>query len=344
MMTARGHQVFTYCVEGSKTASTEDVICVDKKTYDKCYGGYDYRSEFFRYDVNDDVYLEYARRAIFEIRQRAQPNDFILPFWGAGNRQICDAIPQLTTVEPGIGYARGHWSKYKIFESYAIMHAWYGLEGVERCRMDNYATVIPNYFDAEDFEYRENKDDYLLFLSRVYEGKGLHIAIQAAAATGHRLVIAGQGSLEAAGYTSTPSHVEFVGYADRDRRRELMAGAKALLVGSQYVEPFGGVQIEALLSGTPTITSDIGAFTENNLPGTTGYRCRTFDHWCWAIENIGRIQPSNCRLWAEQNFTLEAVAPRYEDYFQSVLDIKNGHGWYERHLDRSDVPNTRIYP
>lgn len=341
MMTDRGHQVYVYCVAGSETQSTEDVITVSAATYRATYGDHDYRSAFFKYDTNDPVYQEYTHRTVEAIRQRAQPDDFILPFWGAGNRVICDAIPELITVEPGIGYARGHWAKYKIFESYAIMHAWYGLAGVERCTMDNYATVIPNYFDLDDFEFSANKQDYLLFLGRVYEGKGLHIAIQAAATVGKKIKIAGQGSLEAAGYTTVPHHVEFVGYADRYTRRQLMRDASALLIGSQYVEPFGGVVTEAHLSGTPVISSDIGAFTENNLSGLTGYRCRTFDHWCWAINKIGLINPAYCRAWAERNFSLTAVAPQYEDYFTSVLDIRHGSGWYERHPHRTGLPSER---
>ena len=324
MMTNRGHEVIHYGHEDSLLGCTEHVSVLTNEDFAKSYGSYDWRKTFFKFNTEDHAYQTFYANAIREVGFRKKKNDFILPFWGSGVRAICDAHQHdMIVVEPGIGYAGGHWARFKVWESYAIYHAHCGMASVGQCQQDNYSVVIPNYFDIDDFEFNDKKEDYFLYLGRVYSGKGVDIAIQATERAGVKLVVAGQ---KEAGYTFPP-HVEYVGYADVPKRKELMSKAKASFLPSQYVEPFGGVQIENLLSGTPTITSDWGSFAENNLHGVTGYRCRTMGDYVDAIHNIDKIRPADCRAFGE-NFTLERVAPRYEKYFQDVLDVHNGEGWY----------------
>jgi glycosyltransferase involved in cell wall biosynthesis/2-polyprenyl-3-methyl-5-hydroxy-6-metoxy-1,4-benzoquinol methylase len=333
MMTERGHTVIHYGHEDSDLICSEHVTVLTNEDFKIAYGDHDWRKNFFKFDTNDYAYQTFYKNAIREVEKRKQKNDFILPFWGSGVKAVCDAHNHdMIVVEPGIGYAGGHWARWKIFESYAIMHAYYGLAAIGNCQSDWYNAVIPNYFDPDDFEYSEEKEDYILFLSRVYEGKGIHIAVQATQAAGVKLIVAGQNPDN----IQFPNHVEFVGYADIATRKKLMSKAKGLIVASMYIEPFGGVQVESLFSGTPTITTDWGAFVENNLHGHTGYRCRTMEQFIWAIKNIDRIDPKNCRQFAE-NFTLEKVATMYEEYFQNVLDVYNGKGWYEPHPARNDL-------
>lgn len=330
MMTAREHEVFHYGHEESKVEAKHFTV-VTNEDFKKSYGNHDWRKNFFKFDMGDHAYKEFFTNAISAIRSNMQPHDFVLPFWGSGTRPVCDALPECITVEPGIGYAGGHWARFKVFESYAIMHAYYGLEAVGQCKQDWYDVVIPNYFDRNDFTYRNEREDFFLFLGRCYDGKGLNIAVQAAKAANSLLVVAGQEG-DAYFKDGVPDHVKYVGYADQATRRDLMSRAKGFFLPSAYLEPFGGTVIEAALSGCPVITTDWGAHPENVLHGKTGFRCRTFNDFRLAAQNISMIAPVDCLAWG-QGYSLEAIAPVYEKYFTDVLNIYGKKGWYETYDD-----------
>jgi glycosyltransferase involved in cell wall biosynthesis len=334
MMKALGHKVIHYGHEDSDLECDEHVSVLTNDDFEKSYGTHDWKSKFFKFDTGDHAYRTFYKNAICEVEKRKGKNEFILPFWGSGVRPICDAHPDLICVEPGIGYAGGFWARWKVFESYAIYHAYCGLNRVGHCNQDWYEVVIPNYFDKNDFTFNDKKEDYFLYLGRVYDGKGVNIAIQATEQAGVKLVVAGQ---KEDGY-NLPPHVEYVGYADMEKRKELMANAAASFLPSMYVEPFGGVQIENLLSGTPTITTDWGAFAENNLHGITGYRCRSMGDFVEAIKRVqaGEIIPQNCRTWGE-NFTLEKIGPRYEKFFNDILNVYTNKGWYQPNEESSMI-------
>ena len=276
---------------------------------------------------------------IREIRQRQMPGDFVLAFWGMGNKAICDALPDMINVEPGIGYGVA-FAEFRIYESYALMHAYMGTDKVLTSgNMPWYHVVIPNYFDTKDFEFSDIKKDYFLCIGRITRGKGVDIALDITDQIGAKLVIAGQGEPRDLGLDAWPDHVEYVGYADGIKRRKLLTHAKGVFVLSTYLEPFCGVMIESFLSGTPVISTDWGTFTENNLHGLTGYRCRTFDHMVWAARNIHKIDAHTCRRWGE-NFTCNKVAPMYEEYFESINKC-----WYAVNNNRTNLDSIkRIFP
>ena len=174
---------------------------------------------------------------------------------------------------------------------------------------------------------------------------GIGIAVDIAKYTGIKLKVAGQGNLRAILGYDPPPEVEVIGYLEPAARNEVLQGALALLAPTHYNEPFGGVTVEALLCGTPIITSDWGAYSENNLHGVTGYRCRNMDQFIWAAKNIHKINRRTCRVWAQNNFSLERVAPMYEEYFRSLIPIFTGKGFYELNPGRKELDwMKRDYP
>ncbi len=335
MLTKLGHEVYHYGCEGSNPLCTENVQIVSEEL--RC-GFYpiNYHIEQFRYDTKDEFHAKFYQNCIEEIKKRQKPRDFLLCAWGWGHEPIARAFDaNIMIVESGIGY-ESTFSKFRVFESYTWMAHVYGLNNIKNGNW--YDAVIPNFFDPEDFTFSDQKEDWFLYLGRITHRKGIDIAVQTTKEIGAKLLIAGQGTLvnEQEMVCIKDSHVEYAGFADLEKRRRLLSGAKAVFMPTYYIEPFGGVCIEAAMSGTPVISSDWGVFGENIVHGVTGYRCRTFDHFCWAANNINNIIPANCRDWALHNFSVDRVALMYQEYFEMLYNLWE-EGWYTRSKNRSHL-------
>ncbi len=343
MLKSNGHQVFFYGVEGSDLECDEFIPVSTQHVLEETYGNYDQTKEFFRHHPQDLAHLTFNANAIKGVLERKEDQDFLLCPMGNYQQPIAQAV-NLMTVESGIGYT-GVFSNFRVFESYAWMHYVYGL-----LKQDDggwYDAVIPNYFEVADFPFTAQKEDYLLYFGRIVWRKGVQVASQVAKATGNQLYIVGQGLLDnpqeglALG---NEKHIKYFPAVGPEERGQLLGKAKAVLMPTFYLEPFGGVNVEAQLCGTPVITSDWGAFSETVLHGVTGYRCRVFEEFYWAVQNIHRIRPIACRQWAEKNYSLERVGSMYEEYFQRVHRIF-GKGWYEENTNRRELEwLNRYYP
>jgi len=191
-----------------------------------------------------------------------------------------------------------------------------------------YDTVIPGFIDPAEFQYQPQKQDYVLYCGRLNKDKGLNVLIEACRRSGDRLVIGGQGTLD----REIPPHVEFVGYLDYYERIRYMAHAKALMCPTLYIEPFGYVAIEAMMCGTPVISTDWGGFTETVIPGVTGFRCRSMAQFEYALRHIGEISTQKCRQWAENNYSIERAIVRYSEYFLRLGGLFTGNDFNGRSL------------
>lgn len=334
MMTRLGYEVIHYGAEGS-AVPCEHVTVVTRADQETAYGRYDWRREFFRHDPNDHAYQTFTKNAIREINARKDHEDILLVSFGTYQAPIANAVG-LQAVEMGIGYT-GCFAKYRVFESYAWMHWLYG-KSSEAARF--YDVVIPNYFDLRDFTLQRKKDDYFCYVGRLIESKGVQIAIDVARELDARLLIAGQGTLER--FRCDGAKVEHLGTVNAAERDELLGHARAVFVPTLYIEPFGGVAVEAQLCGTPVLTTDWGAFPETVLHGVTGYRCRTFDDFIWGAQHAGDLDPIAIREWAARNFSMERIGPMYAEFLSKVHDLWRG-GWYERHPERTELDWLRRY-
>lgn len=296
MMTERGHEVILYGSVENDAPATEHVPCIPTFAPPPADG------------AHEDWQRANAKIAV-QIEERKRPGDFLcLPF-GTCHRRLTELHPDLTAVETGIGYS-GTFAEHRIFESYAWMHAvlgWQQGADSEGCEND---AVIPNYFEPEDFPEADS-DGYLLYVGRMNDDKGVDLAAEVAQRTGHDLILAGAGE-------TVPAYGDYIGPVGPDARAELMAHAKALLCPTRYIEPFGGVAVEAQLCGTPAVSTDWGAFTETIEQGVSGYRCRHLAEFCEAVVQVGDLDRAAIRRKAQATWSLEAVAPQFEDYFNRL--------------------------
>lgn len=341
MFKSMGMEVIHYGHPDSQVDCDEHVDVVSRETFDKEYAHIDWKKDGIPYlkEGLNDVYTESIENSIIEIGKRKQPHDFILTYWGGQQRAVCEAHEELLGCEPSIGYP-SEFANLRVYESYAMLHMMSGQTFMTDIKNHFFHAVIPSAFKLENFEYRSNKENYFVHIGRLGHGKGTHIAIDVCKHIGAELVIMGAPSdPKSAGVGDRwPDHVKFIGFADIETRKHYLSRAKALFCPTLYTEPYGFVAVEAQLSGTPVICTDWGGFTETVLHGTTGYRCRTFEQFCWAAKNIETIDPAACRYWSETNYNFNKIGRMYKEYFEMVLNFfKDERRWFAPSDSRTEL-------
>lgn len=336
MLTDSGHRVVLYAGERNEAPCAEHVTLVTRKEQRKWFGKPD-RGDLERggFDWNpaSPWWLTMAGRAAAAILSRAEPRDLVLLPTGEPFRQLIGVLNRdLLCCEPGVGY----WGfvTHSAFESETFRHFAYAKQGIEDGRW--FDTVIPNFFDPADFPHlNDGHGDYLLYVGRLVKRKGVQAAARIADEMGMRLVVAGpggkwkKGSIVCPELTITGNDLAYVGPVGPKERSRLMAGAKALLAPTQYLEPFGGVAVEAMMCGTPAVTTPFGAFVETVQPRISGFRFHTLAEACQAVEDCQYLTPSRIRHYAHARYSLAAVAPQYAAWFNR-LELLWGDGWDTR--------------
>lgn len=124
--------------------------------------------------------------------------------------------------------------------------------------------VLPHYLPDGAFAERSRAaaGGYALVAARLSEEKGIDVAIDAAAAAGVPLKIAGEGPAAADLAARAGPAVELLGRVDRVRMAELLAGAACVLMPSRYHEFSPYAALEAMAAGVPVLATPMGGLPE----------------------------------------------------------------------------------
>ena len=235
--------------------------------------------------------------------------------------------------------------KYKnVFPKYKDLN-WLSLSYAQRSGMPqttNWTANIYHGLHINTLKPVENpKNNYVAYLGRIIEPKGLHLAIDAikqyneTAFKPLKLKIAGKHYSEHQKdkywkeriEPELSDTIEYVGHITTNAEKQTFLGnAKGLIVPSLFEEPFGMVTIEALACGTPVIGLPHGATSEIITTAKTGYvisashEPQLINEIAQAIDKLDMIDRKDCRREFEARFTLTRMAEDHANAYQTLIE------------------------
>ena len=303
-LVAAGHDVTLFATADSRTAGT--LASAVPRGYE----------EDRRQDAKVCEYLHLAHAM-----ERAGEFDVVhnhFDFMGLAYSRLIDT-PMVTTIH-GFSSER----IVPVYRRYDDRVAYVSISDADRHPDLTYAATVYNGIDADDFRFGDSPGDHLLYFGRMHPDKGPHDAIAIARRAGRKLVMAGLVQDAAYWERECLPHVDgervaYLGNVGPAERREVLAGAAALLHPIHFDEPFGLSVAESMISGTPVIAYDRGSMPELVAEGIGGYRVRGLDEAVAACAKTGDIDRAGCRDYALATFSRAAMVAGYERVYDEVL-------------------------
>ena len=204
--------------------------------------------------------------------------------------------------------------------------------------------VVPNGITINLFPYKVKKDNYLVWLGRICEGKAPHIAMDVAESANFPLVLMGPSYLfpndkdyfdrELLPRFNRNSEFYFVGSPAFEEKVDILCRARALLMTSVFEEASSVVCLEAMACGTPAIAFNNGALPEIVVHGTTGFIAQSTDEMVNATACLSEIDPRACRRHVEAHHDVRLMADNYAALYDTVISAvaRQRHQRIDRYL------------
>ena len=346
MMKSLGHIVFHYGAEGSEVDCDEHINIISHEEQLSFFGPHNPNVLYSADWSGKAPYWQLTNeRAVAEINKRKQRGDFVCVCMGTLNIPLAQLVNDgVLVVEPFIGY-NGTFAKYRVFESYAHLHKIWGAQGGFDPDGRFYDAVIPNYLNPIEFPFDPYavRGDYYLYIGRLIQRKGVNIAVETCKQLGAKLILAGQGVIkieEGKIHCSDggvyEGDLKYVGCVNGEQRAKLYQNAIATFLPTIYIEPFGTVNIESQMAGTPVITTDFGAFPETVQNGKTGFRCHSLDHFIFAAKHAHELDRRYIHNYAVANYSMDRVRLMFNEYFEMLSNLW-GAGWNTLNPNRKEM-------
>jgi glycosyltransferase involved in cell wall biosynthesis len=165
-----------------------------------------------------------------------------------------------------------------------------------------------NISQVDDFlnSYRRNlpdksasNEEFILYVGRIEEIKGIETLIKAVKDTPLQLKVAGTGDamegLKELVKRENYDNVQFLGFQDKNSVFELTIQSKFVVCPSEWYENFPFSIIESFLFSKPVVASDIGGIPELVVDGETGY--------LFAAGNVEQLRGKLLGLWNDTDLT-----------------------------------------
>jgi glycosyltransferase involved in cell wall biosynthesis len=219
------------------------------------------------------------------------------------------------------------WSRYRDAPFVAVSH-----DQARALAGLNVLAVIPHAIDTAAYPFRSTPDDYLLFLGRFSEGKGVLQAIEVARRTGSRLLLAAAENeyyCEVVAPLVDQMQIVYAGEVGHREKTALLGGARALLYPVQSGEPFGLVMAEAMVCGTPVAALDRGAVREVVDEGTTGCVFDSLDALVEGLPSVFALDRALVRARALERFDADRMVAAYLGVYARLAASRLRHATQE---------------
>jgi len=183
--------------------------------------------------------------------------------------------------------------------------------------------TIHHALDIATFDFCAEPDDYLLFLGRFTEGKGVLQAIEVARRAGHRLILAAAENeyyRDVVAPLVDQDRVVYAGEVGHRDKVKLLGNARALVYPVQTPEPFGLVVTEAMACGTPVAALKQGAIGELIDDGLTGGIFDTVDALVASLPSVLTLDRARIRARAENRFSVDRMVHAYVDVYRQLAN------------------------